>query len=312
MASYRRVTYEDRCQICAFLQVGLSVSDISMKLGFAKSTIYRELRRNSIRSRGYHARRAQAQARVRFRRCRRLRVIGEELGDFILLRLFEDWSPQQISKRVRRERGFGPSTQTIYRHVQRRRGELKFTLRRYNKRGFSRFKGGKRLKRGTSIWDRPKQANHRLRIGDWERDTLFIAGRRKLLVCTDRNSRYTKIAKVTNPTSRGVNELTYALLRTTGKAIHTITNDNGSEFCGGDLGKIPVYYCDPLKPQQRGTVENTIGFLRQYFKRNSQYDQITEQDITDVETAMNLRPRKCLDYKTPYEVFYGRTVALAS
>ena len=307
--NYRRVTYEDRCQIQAFLQVKMSVAYISEKLGFHKSSIYRELRRNKLRY-AYEAKRAQLKAVTRFRRCRRRRKIAGELEGLILWKLFEDWSPKQISERVEHELGQMVSHQTIYRYVKRKKAGLVFCLRRYNKRGFARFTQGKRMIRGLGIRARPSIANERKRIGDWERDCLFIGKRRKILVCTDRKSRYTKIDKLYEATAKGVSIATKHLLQSTGKKIYSITNDNGSEFNGGPNMAVPVYYCDPLKPQQRGTVENTIGLIRQYLKRSTDFNQLTDETVQEIEDAINLRPRKCLDYRTPYEVFYGKSVAL--
>lgn len=140
---------------------------------------------------------------------------------------------------------------------------------------------------------------------------MFIFGRKKLLVCADRKSRYMKLAKVNDPTAKGVTELTEKLLKQAGKRIYTVTNDNNTEFNGGSILGCPVYYCDPLKPQQRGMIENLCGLLRQYFTHKTNINDLSEQDIRDVEQALNHRPRKCLDYKTPYEVFYGKSVALA-
>ena len=306
---YLRLTYEDRCQIQAFLQVNMSVCLISQKLGFHKSTIYRELSRNKVRS-GYEAKAANLKATKRFGNCRRSRRVTGDLEGIVLTKLFEDWSPEQIAARFERERERVVSHETIYRYVKRKKAGLVFCLRRYNKRGFARFTHGKRFVRGLSIKNRPAVANERKRIGDWERDCLFIANRKKILVCTDRKSRYTKIVKLHEATAKGVSEATEKLLRSTGKKVYSITNDNGSEFNGGPSMVTPFYYCAPLKPQQRGTVENTIGLIRQYLKRATDFYQLTDKDIKDVEDAINLRPRKCLDFKTPYEVFYGKSVAL--
>lgn len=311
MANYRRVTYEDRCQIHAFLQVELSVPAIAKQLGFSKSTIYREIFRNRGKQKIYTAVRAQSLAKVRFRRCRRRRIIIEELDDYVRMRLFEGWSPEQISGRLRYESERGPSHQTIYNHVYRRRGQYLFCLRRYNKRGFGRSQRNRRVNWGLNIHERPKQVELRNRIGDWERDTLFIAQRKKLLVCTDRKSRYTCIEKVTDYTSNGMRDLTEAMLSSTCKKAFTMTNDNASEFNRPLTLRVPVYYCDPWKPQQRGTIENTIGLIREYVKVSTPMDSLSQDFLKEIQKGLNFRPRKCLDYKTPYEVFYGKSVALA-
>jgi IS30 family transposase len=163
----------------------------------------------------------------------------------------------------------------------------------------------------TSIEQRPVESNKRLRLGDWERDCMYGARGERLLVCVDRKSRLTKITKVVGRTVRDITKLTNKLLQETKRKIHTITNDNGPEFRHPDGAIAPVYYCHPRRPQERGTVENTIGLIRQYIKRTTDLTLLTNQDIKHVEEVLNFRPRKCLDYKTPYEVFYGKSVALA-
>jgi IS30 family transposase len=163
-----------------------------------------------------------------------------------------------------------------------------------------------------NIEERPILANQRERIGDWERDCMYAAKRQQLLVCTDRKSRFTKIARVREQSVTAIAKLTNQLLRETKKKAHTVTNDNGPEFRYPDMIKAKVYYCHPRKPQQRGTVENTIGLIRQHIKRKTNLDTLSDADIKDIEDQLNFRPRKCLDYLTPYEVFYDRTVALAS
>ena len=102
------------------------------------------------------------------------------------------------------------------------------------------------------------------------------------------------------------------MIRSLGKPIKTITNDNGPEFRGEQNHGVPVYYCDPRKPQQRGTVENTIGILRKRLTLKTDLSKMTKNGLKEIENAFNLRPRKCLGYKTPYEVFFNTKVALVT
>ena len=138
MRAYRRVTYEDRCQIQAFLQVKLSIGEVSKKLGFHKSTIFRELARNSAGR--YEPKRANKLARKRFRFCRRAFRIEGALEKAILKGLCSSWSPEQVSGRLRLETSTSISHQTIYDYVKRNWSELKIYLRRYNKRGAGRLR----------------------------------------------------------------------------------------------------------------------------------------------------------------------------
>lgn len=312
MHTYRRVNYQDRCQILAFLQAKVAVPEIAQILGFNKSTIYREILRNGNHI-GYKPKEAESRYRHRFRRCKRPYLIQEDREGVVLYLLFSDLSPEQISGRLKLEKGFRISHQSIYNYVYRQYRSLTPYLRRYNRRGASRV----RMKAHKStnklgIETRPQIANNRTRIGDWERDSMYGAQGEQLLVCADRKSRFIKIGRIKEKKVKAVNLLTSHLLNSTDKPIHTITNDNGPEFRYSNGLVAPVYYCHPRKPQQRGTIENAIGLIRQYIKRKTDLSALSDEDLQAVENCLNLRPRKCLDYKTPYEVFYGTNVALAT
>lgn len=310
MANYRRVTYGDRCQIQAFLQAKISISRQSKELGFHRSTLYRELKR--VNGGKYRAERAQLLAWERFERCRRRNKIEGQLEKRIVSLLEQDWSPEEVSQRLRREGKGEVSHETIYRYVWQRRPELRRLLRRHGRRGAGRLRQRKTRLTANKRWirERPRVAERRGRIGDWERDTMYCARRKLVLVCTDRKSRYTRITKLKNYTIRHASQETMRLLRA--KPLHTITNDNGPEFRDGPNMKVPVYYCDPQKPNQRGTVENTIGLLRQYITRSTEHQGLSRKRLKAIEDRLNHRPRRCLDYRTPYEVFYGKSVALVT
>lgn len=313
MRNYRRVAYEDRCQIRAFLQAEVPVSEIAEQLGFHKSSIYRELSRNRIPRKGYLPGRAHVLWKKRIRDCRRPRIIKGKLEVYVVNRLIEGWSPEQICGRLVHERSkFRLSHPTIYRFVRRHWAAFKMCLRWYNRRGGGRL-CMRRYKRsiGLSIHTRPEAANRRSRRGDWERDCFLVAKRRMILVCTDRFSRYTLMRKAPKFSAKTISQLTWKMLRTTKRKVFTITNDNGAEFRDGANMKVPVYFCHPRKPQQRGTIENTIGLVRHFIKRNTNFNTLKEERLKDIQTLLNHRPRKCLDYKTPHEVFFKKQVALA-
>lgn len=311
MQKYRRLAYVDRCQIHALLQANFSVVQIAKKLGFNKSTIYREVKRNSV-SAAYDAEKASVRSKKRFYRCRRKKIINYEISQHILAYASFGWSPEQISGRLASEKKLKISRQTIYRNFAPKTFGYKMIRRRFGKRGFGRSLQRRRNKDSRiSIHSRPKVANERRRLGDWERDGMYGANRQQLLVLTDRKSRYTKIAKMGTGNSKDVARITKGILSTLGKKVFTITNDNGSEF--SDTNGLPwkVFFSEPYKPHQRGSVENAIGLLRQYIKRSTDLNEFSNKDLQVVENAINFRPRKCLDYQTPFEVFFKKKVALA-
>lgn len=311
MAKYRRMTYEDRCQIRAILQAKEPIEGFAKKLGFHKSTIYREIIRNQSRKKEYRAKAADEKARKKHRACRRKMVITGQLEGQVLTHLFSDWSPEQIAGRLSLEKAGSVSHQSIYNYIHRHL-ELAPYLRRFNRRGVSRVKM-KAYRRGNmlSIDSRPPVSNHRRRFGDWERDSMYGAHAKQLLVCAERKSRLIKIGKSFSTKGSKVAQLTNCLLKTTKKKVHTITNDNGPEFRDSKAVVGTVYYCHPRCPQERGTIENTIGLLRQYVKRSTDLEAMSQNDIQTIEDLINFRPRKCLDYKTPYEIFNKTSVALA-
>ena len=313
MRKYSRVSYEIRCQIDAFLQVKLSIPEIANMLGLHKSTIYREIKRNSIYGL-YSPGTANKKSKDRYKQCRRKHKLTPEIQLKIENLLKNGWSPEQISGRLRIEFGDGPSHTTIYKFIygkEKRRRGLKIYLRRFNKRGAGRYIQRRRFsKNGTSIHQRPKVANNRSRIGDWERDTMYTKNNVYVLVCTDRKSRFTKLSILRERNCKAVDKATNELLESTGRKSFTMTNDNGPDFKASKDLSVVTYFCDPMKPQQRGTVENTIGLLRQYIKRKT--DIRTIKNLKYYEDKINNRPRKVLNYKTPYEVYYNKKVALVS
>ena len=164
--------------------------------------------------------------------------------------------------------------------------------------------------RFLSIHNRPDSANNRTRFGHWERDGMYAANLKQVLVCLDRKSRLIRLGKVEGRTARDFNNLTFDLLRK--EKVLSITNDNGSEFRKSYEMSVPVYHCDPLRPDQRGSVESVIGTLRMLIKRNTDLDKIGKKGIKRIEKMINNRPRKIFNYKTPYEGHYGLKVALVS
>lgn len=309
MQKYRRVAYEDRCHISALLQVEFTINEISEILGFHKSTIYRELKRNSVKG-TYSTDSASLKAAKRFRNCRRKKIVTKQLREKIRVYLQFGWSPQQIAGRLNKEARFKISYQTIYRSLPLNRLDRTF-LRRQGKRGGGRYKQLKAQgKNKISIHERPNIVEQRKRIGDWERDGMYGANRQQLLIFTERKSRYTKVTKMQTGKSLDVKNITLRTLEATGRRVFTLTNDNGTEFNNNASLPYKVYHCDPHKPHQRGTVENTIGLLRQYIKRNTDLERLTDNDLFNLENKINFRPRKCLNYKTPFEVFFNKSVAL--
>lgn len=312
MHKYRRVTYEDRCQIKAMLASGFSRSSIAIELNFHKSTISREVLRNQF-NQIYSAHMAHSLAKERKALCKRRSVISSEHVDQIIDWLKFGFSPEQISGRLRREKTIFVGKDSLYRFIRTSDKGLEVYLRRHGRRGGGRIaqRKGKRSQ-FKSIHERPNLVKKRTRLGDWERDGMYLAERNQLLVHNERKSRYVIISKMGKGKPKITTQLSNQALKSVPIKSYSLTNDNGPEFRDSKNVIIPTYHCDVGKPQQRGTIENTIGLLRQYITRQQTERQLTKAKIQKIEDRLNFRPRKCLDYKTPFEVLFGVTVALAT
>lgn len=320
MSGYRRVTKEDRLRIKDALDMGLTRTEIADKLGFHKSTISREIGRNTG-GRGYRPKQAQGLAVGRQQYRNKLRKWNKALEKRVVKLLKKKWSPEQISERLRQEGFESVSHERIYQFVAKNKssgGELWMNLRYSHKRRKRRFPSQDRrgqIKNAVCIEKRPVGANNRSRAGHWERDTM-IGGERStgVLVCVERKSRVVKLAKLSRRTASKTAAATINLLR--GLPCKTITNDRGQEFQAhekvADKLKVKVYFCHPYSSCERGTNENRIGVLRQYLPKKAKLADLTHHQLKKIEMEINNRPMKCLDWKTPLEVLSGQKVALVN
>jgi IS30 family transposase len=319
--TYTQLTHEQRYQIKALMKIGHSQKEIAETIKVHKSTISRELSRNRGQ-RGYRPKQAHRMAMERRRNSRR------RIDDFAWVQveklIREDWSPEQVSERLKKDHDLCISHKWIYQYIladKRAGGDLHRHLRcqKARRKRYSSYDGRGKLPERPSIEDRPKIAEIRTRLGDWEVDTILGKGRRHLLVTlTDRKSRLTCIYKVVHKTAQEVADAVIAMLHPWKDKVYTITSDNGKEFAQfrriGEELKAMMYFAHPYASWERGTNENTNGLIRQYFPKNKDLSGITRKDIEWVEERLNNRPQKCLGFKTPNEVFFSTysPVALGS
>lgn len=313
---YRRVTYEDRIRITEFIREGKNEVEMAAILGFHKSTIGRELKRNSG-GRGYRFKQAQDFADTREALKHFPLKMTDRMIGVIKKKLEIKWSPEQISCRLKKEKLPSVSAETIYKFIYKDKengGELWRNLRRGHRSRKPRFPNENRrgtIKEATPIGKRSKTASARKRLGDWERDTMLGLDRKTgVLVLTDRKSRFNKFRKLNRRVAPKVTKETIKALK--GLPLKTLTNDRGHEFadhknCAKKLKIRVVYFCDPYTSSQRGTNENRIGVLRQYYPKKSDLKDVTTKDLKKIEFEINNRPMKCLDWKTPYEIMFKKS-----
>ena len=322
MSFYRHVTLEDRIRIKTYLEQGLTQSTIAVKLGFHKSTISREIRRNSGQK-GYRYKQAQALSEER-QLCRQAPTkMRPAMVSKIRELLSIQWSPQQISERLKLERQVAVSHETIYKYCYedfKDGGSLYTNLRFSHRQRRPRFprKGKDRrgvIKDAISIEQRPKSANDRSRVGHWERDLMLGANRSEaILMITDRKTREVLLVKLPDKSAAGALKGTIKALRE--RTVRSITNDRGLEFSEhkklADILNTQVYFCHPYTSSERGTCENRIGTLRQYLPKKTSLGHIDEKTLKQIEQNINTRPMKCLGWRTPLEIVHNQKVALVS
>lgn len=317
--SYRQLTQEQRYQIGANLKIGKSKSEIAKEIEVHKSTVSREIRRNDSGRWGYNASRAARMARERHRDKRKHRI-DEATWARVEKLLKCEWSPEQISKRLKVEGLPTLSHETIYRHIYRDKQEggfLYIHLRRrhkYRKR-IHKYCNRKGWDTRRPISKRPAIVETRERLGDWEADTIIGQERKGGIVSlVERRSRYCLLQKVSTKSAQTVAEAVCSSLLPVKDKVFTITSDNGIEFTRhqtiANVLQADFFFADPYSSWQRGTNENTNGLVRQYFPKKTPFDTVSDTDINFVTDRLNNRPRKVLGFRTPNEVFYNNFVAL--
>lgn len=306
------LTLEERELLYRLRHKGKSKAEIAELLGRHRSTVYRELERNTGQ-RGYRPKQAQRLADQRRLACRRPRKMEDsDVHQYVQERLEKGWSPDQIAGRSRRDssrrRSRCLSRQTIYNWIDDRAPQWRLWLRRGGRPPERRGK----LNDCVRISGRPDVINRRCRYGDWEGDTMVGKGRRSSLVTlVERKSGYARIGRADNMKAKTTRRVTERRMKDLPAPLRrSVTFDNGKEFAehrrlAQTLG-LEIYFALPYRSWQRGTNENTNGLLRQFFPKGTDFSRISHREVARVEALLNERPRKRLDYRTPAEILSKR------
>jgi len=320
--SSRYLSQDDRIEIADGLDAGEPVKQIATRIGKSYQSVYREIARNRKPDGRYQPWFAHGQAHLRRKRPKPLRfVIEPELRDVVATKLRKRWSPQQISRWLRRRwprrTRWHVCAETIYEAVYQgvivvTDTQTLRTGRTYrHKRGRGRSREGA-LKQSTnmrSIHDRPAVVTERRQVGHWEGDLLVGAGQRSAVATlVERRHRHTILVPIRGGhTAQNVGD---ALIRTFGQLPpalrRTLTWDQGNEMfqherVERDTG-VRIYFADPHSPWQRGSNENTNGLLRQYFPKGTDFDTVTDQRLREAADELNDRPRLVLADRTPAQL----------
>lgn len=322
MRSYKQLTREQRYQIYALIKAENTQVEMAKIIGVHKSTISRELSRNTGKK-GYRPKQADETAqrrqdeKVRFR-------IDQDTWQWVEYLIEEDWSPEQVSLWLWDEEQIEVSHESIYQYIywdKANEGTLHTHLRcrKKNRKRYGHYDRRGSLKNQRSIETRPAVVEERTRLGDWECDTIIGKNHKQALVSvTERTGRLTLIAKVEHKDAKSVSSAIVELIKTAGVKIITMTADNGREFAEHEFIaqtlNADFYFAHPYCSWERGSNENMNGLVRQYFPKGSDFSSITQKDLNRVMRKLNNRPRKCLGMKTPNQVMYDidPMVALAN
>ena len=320
MRKYRQLTEDDRIEVYAMKQAGLQQKDIAKTLEVHPSTIGRELKRNAGQ-RGYRPRQAHQKALQRRYTARKAVKMTGRVIRHIEDKIRQEHAPEQIARRMKWDPDWnGPSVchERIYQHIwqDKAAGGVLYTYLRIAGTKQRRKRRNSRDLRGTiknrvGIEKRPQIVEKKIRIGDWEGDTVVGKNHQGALVTlVDRKSKLTLIGKVDRYTAEAVKNTIIRLMKSLPRRNYTLTVDNGKEFAGhesvADTLQIKVYFAEPYSAWQRGLNENTNGLIRQYVPKGTDVRVLTEKQIQYIMDRLNNRPRKSLGYLTPNEVFYER------
>ena len=312
--SYHQLTPGERYMLAALRRQGYNQSEIARSLGRHRSTVCREVRRNSTRADGRY-RATTAQERTNGRRSRSRRNSRFGAGDFALIDelLCRQWSPEQVAGHLRRMGQLLISHETIYRHVWRDKragGTLHTHLRGARKRRRKRYgsyDSRGRLAGKRMISERPPEVESREQVGHWEADTVAGAGTKDCVATlVERKTGLILIGKLADRTARGLSRRLTRLIRGAAR-VETVTADNGTEF--HDYQRIEgltgaaFYFARPYHSWERGSNENANGLIRQYLPKGASMAGLSQHQCNSIARKLNTRPRKRLGFRTPLECY---------
>jgi IS30 family transposase len=316
---YTQLTQGQRYQISALLKMGHNQREISKVIGKHKSTISRELERN-CGLRGYRPKQAHRKALCR-RNHSHYRILPET-WDQIETKLRLDWSPEQVSGWLSKYHAIQVSHEWIYQHILMDKqvgGELYRHLRCQKKRRkrYGSYDRRGKLPNRVSIEKRPAIVEQRQRIGDWEVDTIIGKGHHQAIITLiERKSRFALLRKVEQRTAGQVSNALIDLLQPVADRLHTITADNGKEFAEHERVahelQVDFFFAHPNAAWERGANENMNGLVRQYIPKERNFASVADVELIQIMKRLNYRPRKCLDFMSPIDVFFNQSVALTS
>ncbi|MGW2936603.1 IS30 family transposase [Streptomyces sp. NPDC001156] len=318
----RYLNDEERGLISDLLREGRSIRVIAAALGRSPSTVSREIRRNRNANGTYRPHSAQRRATARRPRPKARKIDSHgELRTVIQSLLDKKWSPRQIVQWLRlkypnrEDMRIGVETiyRTLYAGGNLLQCEAKRVLRTRRHRRWPRsmarhHRSSASIRGMVMIKERPTEADDRLVAGHWEGDLITgpNLGGSAIGTLVERTTRFTKLLHLPGKGAVAMREaLTAAMMEIPAQLRRSVTWDQGGEMAHHQqftkTTGVPVFFCDPASPWQRGTNENTNGLLRQYFPKSTDLSVFTRIDLDSVSAELNERPREVLGWATPAE-----------
>jgi IS30 family transposase len=311
--SYKHLSFAERYYIEIECKAGTSMNQLAKALGRSQSTLSREISRNTGQ-RGYRHKQANRLAEQRHKQKPKAVKLTDDIKQLITGYVKQDWSPEQIAGWLEKEGMIKLHHETIYQYIladKQAGGTLYKHLRHQNKTYRKRY-GSAHNRTGipnrVDIEHRPQEANERQRVGDWEADTIIGKHHKGALMTLDeRKSKLRLAAPLPSKKAQPVKQAAIDLLHPIKRFVETITFDNGKEFSLHEAIAraldCETYFARPYHSWERGQNENANGLLRQYFPKTMELVDVTLKQVLEAVDKLNSRPRKCLGFKTPYEVF---------
>ena len=309
---YCQLQLEQRYKIEALLKAGHKVPFIAKQLGVHKTTLYREIQRNSTKRGLYSAPCAHERSQEKKERFSRYRKFTPEMADYIRDKLSNDqWSPEQISGYCKRKGIPMVSHERIYQFIYQDKtdgGQLFKNLRVASKTYRKRYGSGKInravIKDKVSIDQRPEVVNKKQRVGDWEIDTIIGKDRKGAIVTiAERATAFVLIAKLSGRNAQELAKVVVRLMVPFKHLVYSITSDNGMEFAMhkyiSQKLETDFYFAHPYSSWERGLNEYTNKLIRQYIPKGTDFGDINDQYIRNITMKLNSRPRKKLKFRTP-------------
>ncbi len=323
---YTQLTLMKRYQILALIKEGKKQKEIAIEIDVHPSTICREFKKFKSKNKiDYHPEEAHIQTKLNHIHKPKRDAFNNQIKKYIKQKIKEEWSPEQIAGRLKKDTSYTISHETIYKFIYKNKTNggllykhLRHRNRKYHNRS-NKYKKRSIIPNRISISERSNIVDKKTRIGDWEIDTVIGKDHKgAILTIVCKASKFLLIKNLGSKHADITRDATIDLLRPLKDITHTVTADNGTEFTYHEEVSqaldLKYYFCDPYSSWQRGLNEHmpersdkcpwgTNGLIRQYIPKKSSFENISQEEIVTIANKLNHRPRKSLGYKTPFEVF---------